>query len=90
MMYTMNIYRFDKRTKSGERLFGTYEFDRKDAAAMDREIKELKRLYPAKQFRFEYYEKYKTVKSLMTGKDVQIDADTPWCCNPQSETFWSN
>lgn len=30
-----------------------------------------------------------TVKSLMTGKDVEIPADTPWCCNPASETFWS-
>ena len=31
----------------------------------------------------------KTVKNLMTGKDIEIDADTPWCCNPASETFWS-
>ena len=31
----------------------------------------------------------KTVKNLMTGKDVQIAADTPWCCNPASETYWS-
>jgi hypothetical protein len=31
----------------------------------------------------------KTVKNLMTGKDVQIEADTPWCCNPASETYWS-
>ena len=31
----------------------------------------------------------KTVKNLMTGKDVQIAEDTPWCCNPASETFWS-
>ena len=30
-----------------------------------------------------------TVKNLMTGKDVEIDADTPWCCNPASETYWS-
>ena len=30
-----------------------------------------------------------TVKNLMTGKPVEIDADTPWCCNPASETFWS-
>ncbi len=30
-----------------------------------------------------------TVKSLMTGKDVEIDADTPWCCKPASETYWS-
>jgi len=30
-----------------------------------------------------------TVKNLMTGKDVEIDADTPWCCRPDSETYWS-
>lgn len=29
------------------------------------------------------------VKSLMTGEPVVIDKDTPWCCNPASETFWS-
>jgi len=31
----------------------------------------------------------KTVKNLMTGKNVEIEADTPWCCNPASETYWS-
>ena len=31
----------------------------------------------------------KIVKNLMTGVEVEIDADTPWCCNPASETFWS-
>jgi hypothetical protein len=31
----------------------------------------------------------KTVKNLMTGKDVEIAEDTPWCCNPASETYWS-
>ena len=31
----------------------------------------------------------KIVKNLMSGKDVEIDADTPWCCNPASETYWS-
>jgi hypothetical protein len=31
----------------------------------------------------------KTVKNLMTGKLVEIDADTPNCCNPASETYWS-
>ena len=90
MVYTLNIYKFDKRYKSGERRFGTYEFDRKDDASMDREIMELRGLYSSKEFRMEYYPKFKTVKSLMTGKDVEIDADTPWCCNPASETFWSN
>lgn len=31
----------------------------------------------------------KIVKNLMTGKDVEIAEDTPWCCNPTSETYWS-
>ena len=31
-----------------------------------------------------------TVRNLMSGKPVEIDADTPWCCNPASETYWCN
>lgn len=31
----------------------------------------------------------KTVKNLMSGQDVEISEDTPWCCNPASETYWS-
>mgnify|MGYP003352350192 CR=1 FL=1 len=31
----------------------------------------------------------KRVTSLMTGKEVEIAEDTPWCCNPASETYWS-
>lgn len=29
------------------------------------------------------------VKSHMSGEEVEIDSNTPWCCNPASETFWS-
>jgi hypothetical protein len=31
-----------------------------------------------------------TVRNLMTGRDVEIDADTPWACRVDSEAFWSN
>lgn len=31
----------------------------------------------------------KVVQSLMTGKDVTIDINTPLCCDPSSETYWS-
>ena len=40
-------------------------------------------------FLLAYPVKTKTVKNLMTGKNVQIAEDTPWCCNPASETYWS-
>lgn len=31
----------------------------------------------------------RVVKNLMTGKDIIIDKDTPLCCDPSSETYWS-
>lgn len=31
----------------------------------------------------------KIVKNLMTGLDVEIPVNTPNCCNPASETYWS-
>jgi hypothetical protein len=31
----------------------------------------------------------KVVKNLMTQKEVVIDKDTPLCCDPSSETYWS-
>ena len=33
--------------------------------------------------------KTKKVKNLMTGKTIEIAADTPYCCDPSTETFWS-
>lgn len=33
--------------------------------------------------------KTKMVRNLMSGKMVEIDADTPFCCDPSTETYWS-
>jgi hypothetical protein len=88
--YTMYIYKTDRRTKTGERLISTTVWQGRDEAGMRRECNGLYDLYPAtKGFRFEYHPTKITVKNLMTGKDVQIDRDTPWSCNPASETYWS-
>ena len=40
-------------------------------------------------FNIKYPVGTKVVKNLMTGKNVVIAEDTPWCCNPASETYWS-
>lgn len=42
MVFIINIYKKDSRTKSGKRLHGSYVFDRKDREQMEREVKELK------------------------------------------------
>lgn len=31
----------------------------------------------------------KIVTSLMSGKEVEIATETPLCCDPSSETYWS-
>lgn len=87
--YTVYIYKNDRRCKTGERLVSTTVWRDRTNASMVREVQDLKGLYSTREFRIEYVPTMITVKSLMTGKDVQIEADTPWCCNPASETFWS-
>jgi len=88
--YTMYIFKTDRRFKTFERLVSTTVWRDRDAAGMQRECNELSDLYPwSKGWRFEYHPTMMTVKSLMTGADVQIARDTPWSCNPASETYWS-
>ena len=33
--------------------------------------------------------KMKKVRSLMSGAEVEIPEDTPRCCDPSSELYWS-
>jgi hypothetical protein len=89
--YTMYIYKADKRTKSGERLVSTTKWQHRDEAEMKREVRELQyQLYPVRLgFRIEFVPTYKTVTNLMSGQEVQIEHDTPRCCDPSSELYWT-
>lgn len=90
MNYTLYIYKVDNRYKNKERLFSTTVWDRKDDAAMQREVEELYlHHYPRAQFRMEYTPTMKTVVNLMTGKEIEIPHDTPRSCDPSSELYWS-
>lgn len=35
------------------------------------------------------HRKTKKVVNLMSGKEIEIDANTPACCDPSTETYWS-
>ena len=88
--YTLYIYKADKRTKTGERLFSTTVWTGQDDNGMRRTVANLFPLYrPEDDYRFDWTPAYKTVTNLMSGKEIQIPTDTPWCCNPASETYWS-
>ena len=91
MIYSVKIYRIDRRCKTGERFVGSYDYDRVDDAAMDREIRELRMSgYPEDQYHIKYAPKYIKVKSLMSGQEVEIAADTPYYLRPDSESYWSS
>jgi hypothetical protein len=85
--FTLYAYKADKRSKSGEKLVSTQVLKNMDEQTMKAVVQVGLSMNP--NYRFEYFPTKITVKNLMTGKDVQIDRDTPWCCNPASETYWS-
>jgi len=85
--YTLYAYKADKRAKSGEKLVSTQVLKNMDEQTMKAVVQVGLTMNP--NYRFEYFPTMMKVKSLMTGKEVEIDRDTPWCCNPASETFWT-
>ena len=89
--YTMFVYRKDNRYKTGERLFFTRVYKDTDDIGMQEVVNDLRVVYPPSGgWRCEYHPKMMTVRNLMTGVNVEIESDTPWCCNPASESYWSN
>lgn len=90
MLYTIEIYKTDKRTKEGQRLIGKYDYDRKDRASMEREVKELYPTYKTKDgYIFNIVETMVTRTNVMSGKTFQERYDTPYYCSPSSESYWS-
>ena len=90
--WIVSVYKRDKRTKKGERFVAKYPFSGMDRETVERELRELTaQLYPQKDgWRFDVKERYVTVKSLMTGEDVQIEAeDRGGPCDPSMERYWS-
>lgn len=89
--WTMYIYKADRRKKTGERLVSTTVWRDRTEADMRRESAELFDLYPNKLgFRIECLPTYVTVKSLMTGAEVQIRyEDRGTACDPSMERYWT-
>ena len=90
--WIVRVYKQDRRCKAGERFVAEYAFLAVDRAALDRELQDLTvQLYPKSQgWRFDVQERYVTVKSLMTGEPVQIQAKNQGGpCDPSTERYWS-
>ena len=84
-MYTVEIYRADKRTKAGERLVLKKDYATYNRSTLEKSVKDSLQ----KSERYEIHETYVTRKSLMNGAEFQERYDTPYYCSPSSETYWS-
>lgn len=87
MQYTVEIYKKDKRVKTGERLVSKKDYDTDNLSMLEHTVKHT---YRASQgFRYEIHETYVTRKNLMSGKEYKERYDTPHFCSPSSESYWS-
>jgi hypothetical protein len=84
--YTLEIYKVDRRTKEGRRLYAVQDFapSTKDYIEVVAEQKRKLGLI------VEVYETYVTRKNLITGREFQERYNTPYYCSPRSESYWSN
>ena len=86
-MYTVEIYKKDKRAKIGERLVSKTDYKVSDKSMLEHTVKHT---YRASQgFRYEIHETYVTRTNMMGGKEYQERYDTPRYCSPSSEAYWS-
>ena len=87
MMYTVEIYKLDKRTKAGERLVSKTDYDVTEQTMLEHTVKHT---YRASQgYRYEIHETMVTRVNMMGGKEYQERYDTPRYCSPSSEAYWS-
>ena len=86
-MFTVEIYKTDKRTKSGERQVLKQDYDTDNRSMLEHTVKHTWRA--SQGYRYEIHDTYVTRKNLMSGKEYQERYDTPYFCSPSSESFWS-
>ena len=85
-MYTVEIYKADKRKKSGERLIAKNDYDTDNLSMLEHTVKTTMR----KGERYVIHATMVTKKNLLSGAEFQERYDTPYYCSPSSETYLSN
>jgi hypothetical protein len=86
-MYTVEIYKQDKRTKAGERLYAKTDYDTDNLSMLEHTVKHTWRA--SQGFRYAIHETYVTKTNLMGGAEFKERYDTPYYCSPASESYWS-
>jgi hypothetical protein len=83
--YTLEIYKADKRTKEGRRLYAKQDF----APSTKDYIEAVAEGKRKMGFIVEIFQTYVTRKNVVGGREFQERYDTPYFCSPSSESYWS-
>ena len=86
-MYTVEIYKKDKRCKSGEKLVSKNDYATDNLSMLEHTVKNTYRQLHG--YRYEIHETYVTKHNLMGGGEFKERYDTPHFCSPASESYWS-
>ncbi len=86
-MFTVEIYKADRRTKSGESLVLKQDYDTDNRSVLEHTIKNTWRSLQG--FRYEIHDTYVTRKNAISGTEFQERYDTPFTSSAASETYWS-
>ena len=87
MMYTVEIYKTDARTRKGERLVSKTDYDVTETSMLEHTVRHT---YRASQgYRYEIHETLVTRTNLLSGQEFQERYDTPYYCSPSSESYFS-
>jgi len=85
MDYTVELYKRDGRTKSGERF--VRKIDVTVTSPHDAVLAHYQAAYST--YRVELHETYVTRKNILSGEEFVERYDTPSYCSASSESFWS-
>ena len=86
-MYTVIVYKADKRTKSGERQVMYKDYDTDNLSMLEHTVKHTWRASAG--FRYEIHQTMVKRTNLMGGAEYEERFDTPRYCSPSSEAYWS-
>ena len=86
-MYTVEVYKRDARTRSGQRLVHKSDYDTDNLSMLEHTVKNTWRA--AHGYRYEIHETYVTRRHLMGGGEFRDRYDTPHFCSPASDSYWS-
>ncbi len=85
---TVEVYKRDARTKSGERLVLKKDHIVNEPTMLKHTYKHT---YLSSQgYRLEFHDTWVKRRSAMDGTEFVERYDVPYCASPRSETYWSS